>query len=59
MNYVYAQFARRILDRMVGYKLSSLVQRTMKADSAGRVQSLALRFILDRENQIKNFIKTY
>ena len=59
MNYVYAQFARRILDRMVGYKLSSLVQRTMKADSAGRVQSLALRFILDRENLIKNFVKKY
>ncbi len=59
LNYVYAQFARRILDRMVGYKLSNLVQRTMNADSAGRVQSLALRFILDRENLIRNFVKTY
>lgn len=58
-NYVEAQFARRILDRMVGYKLSNLVQKTMHADSAGRVQSLALRFILDRENQIRNFVKTY
>lgn len=59
INYVYAQFARRILDRMVGYKLSNLVQRTMRADSAGRVQSLALRFIMNKENEIRNFKKSY
>ena len=56
LNYVNAQFARRILDRMIGYKLSSLVHNTLHGDSAGRVQSLALDFLLKREDEIKNFV---
>jgi DNA topoisomerase-1 len=59
INYerVDAQQARRLLDRIVGYQLSPLLWRKVKKGlSAGRVQSVAVRIICDRENEIKAFI---
>ncbi len=55
---VNAQQARRILDRLVGYELSPLLQRGLKRWdlSAGRVQSVALRLIVDREREIRAFV---
>ena len=44
LNWVQSQFARRIIDRMIGFKLSKLLQIKLKAESAGRVQSVALKF---------------
>ncbi|EHS0800744.1 type I DNA topoisomerase [Campylobacter lari] len=57
INSVNAQQTRRLLDRIVGYKLSPLLnQKIQKGLSAGRVQSAALKIIVDREREIKTFI---
>src|ERR671917_1740312 len=59
MNLVDAQQARRVLDRLVGYKVSPLLCRTVGGRlSAGRVQSVALRMVVEREREIENFVKT-
>lgn len=58
MNLVYSQFTRRIIDRLVGYKLSDLVRRTVYGKSAGRVQSVALMFIVSRELERRNFVSS-
>lgn len=56
IDLVNAQQARRILDRIVGYKLSPFLWKKIKRGlSAGRVQSVAVRLIVDRENEIKSF----
>ncbi len=57
INKVNAQQARRILDRIVGYKLSPFLWKKVRRGlSAGRVQSAAVRMIVDRENEIKSFV---
>ena len=55
MNLVNSQEARRIIDRIIGFKLSKLLQSKIKSKSAGRVQSVTLKFIVDREKEINNF----
>ncbi|MDE5554009.1 MAG: type I DNA topoisomerase [Muribaculaceae bacterium] len=57
LNRVDAQQARRVLDRIVGFELSPVLWKKIKpALSAGRVQSVAVRLIVERENEIKNFV---
>ena len=57
MDTVDAQQARRVLDRLVGYKISPVLwSKVLRGLSAGRVQSVALRIIVDRENEIRNFV---
>ncbi len=55
MDLVHSQETRRILDRIIGFKLSKLLQSKIKSKSAGRVQSIALRMICDREKEIRDF----
>ena len=61
-NLFEAQETRKIIDRIIGYKLSSILKRSVGSDatnkivSAGRVQSACLKIIIDRENEIKNFV---
>ena len=56
MDIVESQETRRILDRIIGFKLSKLLQKKIHSKSAGRVQSVALRMICDREKEVQAFI---
>lgn len=57
MNLTDAQQARRVMDRIVGYKISPILWKKVKRGlSAGRVQSVAVKLIVDRENEIESFI---
>ena len=56
MGLVKSQETRRILDRIIGFKLSKLLQVKIKSKSAGRVQSIALRMICDKEKEILKFV---
>lgn len=56
-NLVNSQETRRILDRIIGFRLSKLMQYKTSGTSAGRVQSVALKLIVDREREIQAFIK--
>jgi DNA topoisomerase-1 len=56
MHLVDAQQARRVLDRLVGYQVSPLLWRSTGGKSAGRVQSVALRLVVEREREIRNFV---
>lgn len=56
MNLVHAQQGRRVLDRLVGYKVSPIICKKIKSNlSAGRVQSVALKLVVDREKEITSF----
>ena len=55
-NLVKSQETRRVLDRIIGFKLSKLLQKKIKSKSAGRVQSVALRLIVEREREIEAFV---
>ena len=54
-NLVRSQETRRVLDRIIGFKLSKLLRSKIKSKSAGRVQSVALKLIVDREREIEKF----
>jgi len=55
-NLVHSQESRRILDRIIGFSLSKLLQKKIGSKSAGRVQSVALKLIVDREKEIQAFV---
>lgn len=57
MNLVHSQESRRILDRIIGFRLSSLLQQKIGSKSAGRVQSVALKLVVEREKEIQAFDK--
>ncbi|WP_036464620.1 type I DNA topoisomerase [Mycoplasmopsis sturni] len=63
LNLIDAQKSRRMLDRIIGYRLSSLMKEKIKnspnSPSAGRVQSIALKLVVDRENEIRSFVPEY
>ena len=56
MDLVHSQETRRILDRIIGFKLSKLLNTKIKSKSAGRVQSVALKLIVEREKEINAFV---
>ena len=56
MDLVHSQESRRILDRIIGFSLSKLLQRKIGSKSAGRVQSVALKIICDREKEVNAFV---
>jgi len=56
MKLVHSQEARRIIDRIIGFKLSNLLYNRIKSKSAGRVQSVTLKLIVDHEKEIKEFV---
>ncbi|BDV03435.1 MAG: DNA topoisomerase 1 [Candidatus Hepatoplasma scabrum] len=56
---INSQEARRMLDRIIGFRLSYITNKKLHAPSAGRVKSSVLKLIMDRENEIKNFKKDY
>jgi len=56
MYLVHSQEARRIIDRIIGFRLSSLLKSKIKSQSAGRVQSVTLKMIVEREKEIKAFV---
>lgn len=56
MDLVHSQETRRILDRIIGFKLSKLLHSKIKSKSAGRVQSVALKLIVEREKEIAAFV---
>lgn len=56
MDLVHSQETRRILDRIIGFKLSKLLKNKIKSKSAGRVQSVALKLIVEREKEIQAFV---
>ena len=58
MNLVNSQETRRIIDRIIGFKLSNIIQKTIKSRSAGRVQSATLKLITEHDEEIKNFVPT-
>lgn len=58
LNLVYSQETRRMLDRIIGFKVSKLLQSRIKSQSAGRVQSVALKLIVELEKEIRDFIST-
>lgn len=53
---IESQFTRQILDKIMGYSLSKVIQKKIKSQSAGRVQSVALKIVSEKENQINNFV---
>jgi len=57
MNLVYSQLSRRYIDRIVGWCISPLVQKNCKVASAGRVQSIVIKMILERNLEIEYFVK--
>ena len=58
MNLVNSQETRRIIDRIIGFKLSNIIQKMIKSRSAGRVQSATLKLIADHDEEIANFKPT-
>lgn len=56
MNLVHSQEARRIIDRIIGFKLSSLMKSKLRSQSAGRVQSVTLKMIVEHEKEISEFV---
>jgi len=56
MNLVHSQETRRIIDRIIGFKISSLIKSRINSQSAGRVQSVTLKLICDHEKEIKDFV---
>lgn len=56
MNLVRSQETRRIIDRLMGFRLSNILQKKISSRAGGRVQSVVLRFVVDKEKEIQNFV---